>query len=411
LRFISVHADHTTYFDTPDLALHRAGSRCASAIAHGNSYVQNVKAPAPAGSRFRRQEWEWPVAGEPAGVRMLSGVPGLPPLLAGSEARLRPVFRTRSRAPSISCRRPPAPRSNSRSTMHSRVQRRSEPLSELEIELKRGPEEVLYRLGSTCCMPPHCRAVESKASVAIGCMTVRGRGGQGPTDRARPGHPPVRCFPPDRRFSARHLLANQPAALHGEEDEGIHQMRVAVRRLRSLLALFQPFLEPHTAGRFADELRRLGQVLGTARDWTSSLPDPATGDRGRRGARLARTAALSRARASARRPSGCQKGGARAAFSRFVLAFQAFSRCGDAVLAHRLIERPFRAVAPDLLDRWLARPVAVSRKAATMSRHACMSCARARRSCATRSNFLPGSTQRQPLHDALRCAAESGWAS
>ena len=63
-----------------------------------------------------------------------------------------------------------------------------------------------------------------------------------------------------------HLLANQPAGLAGDA-EGVHQMRVAIRRLRAALALFQPFLEPHAAALFQDELRRIGRVFGEARDW------------------------------------------------------------------------------------------------------------------------------------------------
>ena len=63
-----------------------------------------------------------------------------------------------------------------------------------------------------------------------------------------------------------HLLANQPAGLAGDA-EGVHQMRIAIRRLRAALALFQPSLEPHAAALFQDELRRLGRVFGEARDW------------------------------------------------------------------------------------------------------------------------------------------------
>ena len=50
-------------------------------------------------------------------------------------------------------------------------------------------------------------------------------------------------------------------------------MRVAIRRLRSLLVLFERFLEPHVSERFEEELRRLGQVLGVARDWDVFLTD------------------------------------------------------------------------------------------------------------------------------------------
>ncbi len=63
-----------------------------------------------------------------------------------------------------------------------------------------------------------------------------------------------------------HLRANQVAAAAGDI-EGVHQLRVAVRRLRAGLVLFEPHLEPHAATRLGDELRRVGRVFGAARDW------------------------------------------------------------------------------------------------------------------------------------------------
>jgi triphosphatase len=63
-----------------------------------------------------------------------------------------------------------------------------------------------------------------------------------------------------------HLLANQPAAAVGEA-EGVHQMRIAVRRLRSAIGLFKRHLEPQAAARFDAGLKRVGRVLGEVRDW------------------------------------------------------------------------------------------------------------------------------------------------
>ena len=63
-----------------------------------------------------------------------------------------------------------------------------------------------------------------------------------------------------------HLNAHLPAARRGEM-EAIHQTRVALRRCRSTLRLFQRHLEPVAADGFDDALRRLGRSLGTARDW------------------------------------------------------------------------------------------------------------------------------------------------
>lgn len=67
-----------------------------------------------------------------------------------------------------------------------------------------------------------------------------------------------------------HVLANVRPALAGHV-EAVHQQRVALRRLRAALALFQPCLQPSLQPGPAEavraELGRLGRVLGAARDW------------------------------------------------------------------------------------------------------------------------------------------------
>jgi CHAD domain-containing protein len=44
-------------------------------------------------------------------------------------------------------------------------------------------------------------------------------------------------------------------------------MRIAVRRLRTVLSLFHPHIGQDEEDRFTDALRRLGRILGEARDW------------------------------------------------------------------------------------------------------------------------------------------------
>ncbi|MBP0492606.1 CHAD domain-containing protein [Pararoseomonas indoligenes] len=62
------------------------------------------------------------------------------------------------------------------------------------------------------------------------------------------------------------LTDHRPAAVACEA-EGVHQMRVAVRRLRAVLATFDPDLPGEAEDRFKASLRRLGRILGEARDW------------------------------------------------------------------------------------------------------------------------------------------------
>jgi triphosphatase len=62
------------------------------------------------------------------------------------------------------------------------------------------------------------------------------------------------------------VLANEEPARCGFDPEGVHQMRVGVRRLRSALSLFRAFLPAEAVTPIREELRWLGGELGAARD-------------------------------------------------------------------------------------------------------------------------------------------------
>jgi len=82
------------------------------------------------------------------------------------------------------------------------------------------------------------------------------------------------------RACLEHLIGNESAVLEARLPEGVHQMRVAMRRLRSALSLFRKVLPEAQDRWIRDETRWLAGVLGEARDWdvflTETLP-PATG--------------------------------------------------------------------------------------------------------------------------------------
>jgi CHAD domain-containing protein len=62
------------------------------------------------------------------------------------------------------------------------------------------------------------------------------------------------------------LMEHLPAARLGIEPEGVHQARVATRRLRSDLRTFHPLLDPTWTAQLQPELRWLGGALGRVRD-------------------------------------------------------------------------------------------------------------------------------------------------
>jgi len=73
--------------------------------------------------------------------------------------------------------------------------------------------------------------------------------------------------------STAHLLANHECLRHAGAPEAIHQMRVALRRLRSAMSMFKPLLEGPETEALRAELRWLQQTLGAARDWDVLMAD------------------------------------------------------------------------------------------------------------------------------------------
>ena len=66
--------------------------------------------------------------------------------------------------------------------------------------------------------------------------------------------------------SAARLIARDPAVRIGSDPEGVHQARVATRRLRSDLRTFGAVVDPAWDAALRAELQWLGQLLGAVRD-------------------------------------------------------------------------------------------------------------------------------------------------
>ncbi len=350
----SRHADISTYFDTPDLRLHKAGfSLRLRRRSDCNAYVQTVKSAGS--SQLNRNEWEWPVDREAPELGVLGEVPGLPPVLDGHGEDLCEIFRTEVEREQQTVHPMPGAVVELAFDYGTIVAgERRERLSELELELKGGTEDVLLRLGLELTRAaPLSLLIESKAE-----RGYRLHDGERPV-----AHKGVALsLAGDARMSdvfcrmvdlvLADLLANQPAALRGDEVEGVHQMRVAVRRMRSLLVLFQPMLERQATERFEDELRRLGDVLGAARDWDVFLGETlpaASGD----GVPVDAIEALQGAATDRRHAThqDAKKAIAEPDFARFVLALRAWSQPNAGAVEERHANRRLAKAAPNLLNR------------------------------------------------------------
>ena len=135
---------------------------------------------------------------------------------------------------------------------------------EWELELDGGAEDVLGLVEE--------HLVAAGASPATSASKLsRTLGDVVPDARAQPSAKELRKGTAGQLLLA-HLaehmarLHAQDAAVRTGEAEGVHQLRIAARRLRSALATCRPLLDREATDPVRDELRWLGEVFAPARD-------------------------------------------------------------------------------------------------------------------------------------------------
>ena len=230
-------------------------------------YVQTIKATNNSGP-FERDEWEAELAGQEPDLRMAKGT-ALERLANDKlQRQLRPLFETR-------VHRSVYPIADDRRAIALTVDRgsidtgnQSMPLCEIELELQRGKLADLFDVARelTRTLP---------ATIAVKSKSQRGYELIDGTQYA-----PVKGTAIDLQLDAitrdafrtigiaclGQIIGNEPAVLRGDP-EGVHQMRVGLRRLRAAMSLFAGLLrDPQTAA-VKTELKWLASELGPAREF------------------------------------------------------------------------------------------------------------------------------------------------
>jgi inorganic triphosphatase YgiF len=268
------------YYDTPALDLMRQGI-ALRVRREGDDWVQTVKGGGSVRAGLHaRAESEARVSGpEPDLARIEDSTLARalhPPRIRDE---LKPVFVTDFRR----SRRLLAPREGTtiEASIDQGVIRSGEDVnrvSELELELKAGDSRELYEL-ALALQKDVPLALENRSKAARG-YALHG------SEEPRPVKAQAAVL--DAAMSVGdafkevmwaglvHLHANEGGLLTGADPEFLHQMRVALRRLRSALGVFSPPVPEADVAPLAKELKWLASCLGPARDWdvfaTETLP-------------------------------------------------------------------------------------------------------------------------------------------
>jgi triphosphatase len=259
----------STYYDTRDLALKQAGLTLRVREEAGR-YIQTVKADRLSSAGIlSRGEWEdvlvenRPDPNAPhSGTHLPEGVAGeLCPLFITDVTRtmieIEPTLEARIET------------AIDQGEVRTAGGDRAEPISEIELELKSGKAAALYDLA--------LRLLE-EVPIRIEMRSKSERGyrlAEGGEDAPAPVYAePVRLDPAMTVEAALQkigrncliqLLRNEAPALSAQP-EGVHQMRVAVRRIRSVVSSLTQMLPAENRGWVAEQLALLAGSLGRARN-------------------------------------------------------------------------------------------------------------------------------------------------
>ncbi len=259
----------TTYFDTSDHALSEAGYALRIRRV-GPERIQTVKGErVAAGGVFDRLEVETSVDSDvpdldripdealAARLREIVGEKSLDPIFRTTFRRTRRILRSGETEWTLDIDEGEIVADEAR-----------EPIREVELELRTGDSaqllEFALRLQEQLDVVPSMRSKAER-----GYALAQGTRAQPRSSRRIPIDPDANVEEALQSVVSQclaHFTANAACASEGIDPEGVHQMRVGVRRARAALAIFSPVLPEASTRKLEDDLRWLGRELGAARD-------------------------------------------------------------------------------------------------------------------------------------------------
>lgn len=258
----------TVYFDTPKFKLRDRGLAIRVRRA-GRRRLQAIKAINRRNGAFARDEWEQEISGDAPDLRLARGTPVAPLARKRLGRKLRPIFETVIERTTFPIHSERADLELALDRGHIKVHggREREPISELEIEVKRGDSlelaKIARRLARSLSVgyAPRSKA-ERGYALSANQADDAVRGAEVALDRTVSAGDALRII---GLSCLDHAVANERATRQGNT-EGIHQMRVGLRRLRTALSLFKELVHGPETEAIKAELKWLSEQLAAARD-------------------------------------------------------------------------------------------------------------------------------------------------
>jgi triphosphatase len=256
----------STYFDTPDLALSKAGV-FLRVRESGGHYVQTVKTMQSKADFIERFEWEREISSPAPDLRAVDGTPLHSLLTRARRAALRPLFETRVRR---TVRRVTHGGSEIEVAIDEGeivADARAVPISEVELELKGGDAAELFSLARTLADALPLRlAVKTKSERGFELLSKADGAFEKAGDlEIEPEMKSAEAFRAIARSCLRQIIVNEPAVFAGHA-EGLHQVRVGLRRLRAAISIFADVVADGGEEQVKADMKWITQELGPARD-------------------------------------------------------------------------------------------------------------------------------------------------
>jgi triphosphatase len=257
---------HSTYYDTADLVLRKAGVSLRVRDTNGR-FVQTIKSANGNAGLFDRSEWEHEVKDRDIDLIAASGTALEPLLSVRVRNALRPVFETRVDRTVYQLARNGSDIEIALDRGEVAAGGRQAPINEIELELKHGEPTELFRLA---------RKLDATVPLRIAGKVKAERGYELVEDAHQafekakpvqldPGMASGEAFRAIVHSCLRQIIANEPGVCAGDA-EALHQMRIGLRRLRAAITAFAEVSSDSKQNRIRGELKAATNKLGPARD-------------------------------------------------------------------------------------------------------------------------------------------------